>query len=206
MWLEFDISVDINDSKNAKRTVETVQSSISFYRLRDQVALILKAHPQSVQLQYRFSNDRPSALPCDLTSERELRAMVDRLRPLVVPPMLSNGKRSTRVMKAVTVQLFNKDDGDPSLTKGDGKVSLKLLASHQPATTQLLSRKQLRPISRRSKSLYHLRPVNILQAESLSVPKSQRILHATSIAFRINPRYAGKHQEMMFAIQLPRTI
>jgi hypothetical protein len=56
--------------------------------------------------------------------------MVDRLRPLVVAPMLRNGKRSSRVMKAVTLQLFNKDDGDPSL-KGDGKVSLRLVASHR---------------------------------------------------------------------------
>ena len=123
--------VDIIDSKNARRTVETVRSSIGFYILKDRVALILKAHPQSVELQYRFSNDRPSALPCDLTSEREFQAMVDHLRPLIVPPMLRNGKRSSRVMKAVTLHLFNKDDGDLSLMKGDGKVSLRLVASHR---------------------------------------------------------------------------
>jgi len=127
----FDISVDINDSKNAKRTIKTVQSNIGFYRLRDRVALILKAHPQSIELQYRFSNDRPSALPCDLTSEQEFQAMVDCLRPLIVTPMLRNGKHSSRVMKAVTLQLFNKDDGDPSLMKGDGKVSLRLVASYR---------------------------------------------------------------------------
>jgi hypothetical protein len=120
----------MNDSKNAKCTIETVQSSIGFYTLRDWVAFILKAHPQSVELQYCFSNDRPLALPCDLTSEQEFQAMVDHLRPLIVAPMLHNGKHSSQVMKAVTLQLFNKDDGDPSLMKGDGKVSLRLAASH----------------------------------------------------------------------------
>ena len=120
--LEFDISMDINDSKNAKRTIETVQSGIRFYSLRDRVALILKAHPQSVELQYRFSNDCPSALPCDLTLELEFRAMVDHLRPLVIALILCNGKRSS--------QLFNKDNGDPSLMKGEGKVSGRLVSSH----------------------------------------------------------------------------
>ena len=99
--------------------------------MKDQVALILKAHPQAVKLQYHFINDHPSTLPCDLTSEQEFQAMVDRLRPVVVTPRLCNGKRSSQVMKAVTLQLFNKDDGDPSLMKGNGKVSLRLVTSHR---------------------------------------------------------------------------
>ena len=123
--------LDIDDSKNAKHTIKTVPSSIGFHRLKDQVALILKAHPQAIELQYRFSNDCPLALPCDLTSEQEFQAMVDRLRPLIVTPRLHNGKCSSQVMKAVTLQLFNKDDGDPSLMKGDGKVSLRLVTSYQ---------------------------------------------------------------------------
>jgi hypothetical protein len=121
-------------------TIQTVSSTKLFYSLRDKIAKTLNAYPQSVKLQYCFSTET-KALPCDLTSQQQFQALITQLRPLVVLPILSSGCCSTQVMKPVTVQVFNKDDGDPA-AKGDRKVNL-IFASPQQELNYLDSDRKL---------------------------------------------------------------
>jgi hypothetical protein len=60
--------------------------------------------------------------------------MLTLLRPLVVPPRLATGRRSTRPMKPVTVQLSTKG-GEPSESvRSDSKVSLFTFQCEPPLT------------------------------------------------------------------------
>ena len=80
-----------------------------WYLFQGMVAQTLDIFPMS-PLQYLFSTEAKTALPCDLACQQHYDAMIARLRPLVVPPILANGHRSTRTMKPVAVQVYKKGD------------------------------------------------------------------------------------------------
>lgn len=90
------------------------------------VAQYLNIFQSSLHLQYRLSTDNKGSLPCDLTSQRCLDILISILRPLIVPPILANGRRSTRAMKSVAVQVFIKGDDEVLSTTNDGKVCYRL--------------------------------------------------------------------------------
>lgn len=81
--------------------------------LKDKLAELLNVHPTTLHAQYRLSTDSKASLPFDLTSQTELNNLLNVLHPLVVPPILASGRRSTRRMKPVSVQISNKGDVQP---------------------------------------------------------------------------------------------
>jgi hypothetical protein len=113
----FTFTMEINNRRKGTRTVEIISSMISWDAFEERMGEVLNMYPKSLRLQYRLSTDSPKCLPFDLTSQQQLNAMITHLRPLIVPPLLASGQRSTRKMKPISVQVFNKDD-EP----GDDKV------------------------------------------------------------------------------------
>jgi hypothetical protein len=98
-----------------------IESNISWLDLQERLAQALNVYPASLHLQYRLSTDHPKSLPFELTSAKHLENLIMVLRPLIVPPLLANGWRSTRKMKSVLVQVFSEGD-DAGVPQGDGKV------------------------------------------------------------------------------------
>jgi hypothetical protein len=72
-------------------------------KLRIAVAEILGRFPGLVMLQYRLSNDNAKIGYISIQTNEEFLLFKDRLRKLIVPPRLANGKASTRTPKAVLV-------------------------------------------------------------------------------------------------------
>ena len=102
------MTFELNDKAKETRKLLTLPSLTTWYDLQDKVSQIFNVHPGSLQLQYRFSNEKSNTLPFDLHTHDEYIVMRDQLRPFVVPKILSNGKLSKSVRKPVSVQLFNK--------------------------------------------------------------------------------------------------
>ena len=101
--------LEIANPRKGSRSIEMIQSNVPWVSLRERLAQFLDIYPSSLQAQYRLST-QPKALPPDLQNENDLRMMLTLVRPLIVPPLLANGQRSTRKMKPVTIQIFNRDD------------------------------------------------------------------------------------------------
>jgi hypothetical protein len=117
---QFEFAVDVCDDRESKRTVEIVSSTTSWLALKDRLAKTLNMHPDSLHLQYRLSTDTSKSLPFDLTTFDHHDHLVKRLRPLIIPPRLANGSRSTRKRKPVSVQLFNKRSDGKGVQGGQG--------------------------------------------------------------------------------------
>ena len=123
----FEMTFEISDIAKGVRKKFTLPSLTSWDDLQDSVAKNLDIHPGSLQLQYRFSNEKSNSLPFNLRSHDDYIEMRDQLRPLVVPKILSNGKPSKSVRKAVFVQLFNKGRDLEGVSGEKGvKVSMSL--------------------------------------------------------------------------------
>src|SRR5882762_318036 len=119
---DFEITLEVNDTQKGSRSFVTIKSLISWPDLQNQLAATFNVYPGSLHAQYRLSNEAKGSLPLDLISEQHLNALIMFLRPLIVPPILANGQRSTRKKKAVTVQIFNKGEMAQS-GEGNQKVS-----------------------------------------------------------------------------------
>lgn len=119
----YDMTFEINDKARGARKNLTLSSSTSWAKLQDRVAQALNIHPESLQLQYRFSNEKNNSLPFDLSSHDDYNEMRNQLRTFILPRILANGKPSKSVRKLVTVQLFNKGMEGVSVEKGADKVS-----------------------------------------------------------------------------------
>ena len=104
----FEMTLEINDNARRARRNLTLSSSTSWDNLKDRVAEVLNIHQGSLQLQYRFSNEKNNALPFDLCSHQDYDEMRDQLKPLILPKILASGEVSKRVRKVVVVQLFNR--------------------------------------------------------------------------------------------------
>jgi hypothetical protein len=117
----FDIPTEVNNRTTETRILGSIRSTAIWYDVKMKIAKDLNVFADTLHLQYRLSTDRADSLPCDLTSIVQFTDLVTRLRPLIVPPILANGRRSTRKLKPVTIQLFSKGDG-PVSAKTDGKV------------------------------------------------------------------------------------
>ena len=115
------MTFEINDRARGAQKNLTLSSLTSWDDLQDRVAQVLNVHQGSLQLQYRFSNEKNNSLPFDLRSHNDYDEMRDQLRPHILPRILANGKRSKSIRKLVVVQLFNRGmEGEKGPT---GKVS-----------------------------------------------------------------------------------
>ncbi len=101
--------LEIANQRKGSRSIQEIQSNITWTSLQEDLARLLDVYPTSLQVQYRLST-QPKALPLDLQTENDLKMMVTILQPLIIPPLLQSGRRSTRQMKPVTVHIFNRDD------------------------------------------------------------------------------------------------
>ena len=91
-----------------------MSSTITWYDFQQKVAEVLNVFPSKLQLQYHFSNKNKTSLPFDLISHMSFGSISHKLRLLVMPATLKNGKKSAHKMKVVMVKLFNRD------TEGEG--------------------------------------------------------------------------------------
>lgn len=81
----------------------TIPSEISLHDLRTTVAEKLNLFPDHVTLRYRLDSDKQKDGATSIQTSDELDLFKARLRALVVPQRLTNGKPSTRPIKKVTV-------------------------------------------------------------------------------------------------------
>jgi hypothetical protein len=102
------MTFEINDKARGARKNITLPSYTSLDTLKDKVAQIFNLHPGSLQLQYRFSNEKSNVLPFDLVSLEDYHDMCDQLKLLVGPKILANGKPSKTPRKKIMVQIFDK--------------------------------------------------------------------------------------------------
>jgi hypothetical protein len=122
---DFEMTFEINDKVRGARKNITLPSFTSWIDLKDKVAQVLNLHPGSLQLQYRFSNEKSNSLPFDLASLDDYTEMCNQLRPFVIPKILASGKPSKSARKLVTVQLFDKGmEGVPA--SGEKGVMVKV--------------------------------------------------------------------------------
>ena len=102
------MKTEVEDRVKGIQLEVTMPSTITWYDFQQEVTKKLNIFPFKLQLQYHFSNENKLSLPFDLNSHALFRSMCDKLPPLVVPPLLKNGKISTHKIMMVTVKLFNK--------------------------------------------------------------------------------------------------
>ena len=89
--------------------MDKIRSDIPWISLCEHLAKLLDIYPLSLQAQYRLSTG-PKDHAVDLQNEMDLKLMIMLVQPLIVPPLLVNGRCSTHKLKPVRVQIFNKDD------------------------------------------------------------------------------------------------
>ncbi|KAF8139088.1 hypothetical protein EV363DRAFT_1293320 [Boletus edulis] len=91
-----------------------IKSSITLADLCDKVADKLNRHTHHVRLQYRLESDKGKPVFTSIQSDEELELFMDRMRPLIVPQLLSNGKISARPLKPILV-IFDDSRNDESV-------------------------------------------------------------------------------------------
>jgi hypothetical protein len=119
----FEMTLEINDRARQARKIIALPSITPWDALKDRIAQVFNLHPGSMQLQYRFSNEKPNSLPFDLVSLDDYKEMRDHLRPFVVPKILASGKVSKSVRKVVMVHIFAKGTENLPASGEKGKVS-----------------------------------------------------------------------------------
>ena len=77
----------------------------------------MNLYPDNLTLGYRLDSDKAKMGSTLIQSDLKLQIFVDRMRPMIVPPHLSNGKPSTRLLKQVIV-IFDASAGANVPTEG----------------------------------------------------------------------------------------
>ncbi|KAF8446176.1 hypothetical protein L210DRAFT_840754, partial [Boletus edulis BED1] len=119
---------------NGSNAPLSISSTIRFDKLRELVAEKLGRFTGLVQLQYRLDSDKAKDGMISIQNDDEFAMFMDRLRPLIVPPRLANGKVSARRLKPVSVLfedagLGNEEQGN----KGDSTQRGGTQAKHKTA-------------------------------------------------------------------------
>ena len=111
-----------------KLDCNNLSSSTSWPEVLHQVAQKFNIYDQSLQLQYIFSNEKPTTLPFELNLEQAYNDMCAKYKQLMDPGLTSSGK-PWKAQKMIIVMLFDKNaDGDSgSKAKGKGKVGTEIL-------------------------------------------------------------------------------
>ena len=81
----------------------TILSNISLEDLRITIAKKLNCYPDNLALAYKLDSDQAKMGSMSIQLDSELQMFVERMRPMIVAPRLSNGRPSTHVLKTVTV-------------------------------------------------------------------------------------------------------
>jgi hypothetical protein len=102
IFLAFKVSGVVHHSDGADAPI-TIPSKTTLDKLRIAVAEKLGRFPGLVMLQYRLSSDNAKVGVISIQSNEELQIFKNRMRKLIVPPHLANGKASTQTLKAVLV-------------------------------------------------------------------------------------------------------
>jgi hypothetical protein len=76
---------------------------LSFKKLLILIGEQLNQFPGLIQLQYRLDGDKPTVGATRIRSQADLKQFEQRMRLLIVPQKLRNGKISTRILKPVRV-------------------------------------------------------------------------------------------------------
>jgi hypothetical protein len=113
----FTITLEVISMSAGIRAFEILHSDITLLELHSKVARILNVYAGFLDVQYRLSTDEKTAIPCNLATDEQFNGMMGLLRIHLQPPLLKNGKRSTKKMKIVNLQVFRKGDGPFSDTK-----------------------------------------------------------------------------------------
>lgn len=80
-----------------------ISSSITYYTLRDTIGKKLNKRTEQIQIQYRLDTDKAKTHSISIQSFEEFNFFINRMRPLIVPQRLANGKTSTRALRPVMV-------------------------------------------------------------------------------------------------------
>ena len=100
--------------------------------LVDGAAEKFNVFPTLLQLQYIFSNERPTSLPFELNSEQAYQQLLAKYKHLIDPGLTSSGKPRKAKPKTIIIKLFNKNaESGEGGSKGKGKVRVKV-----PYTTE----------------------------------------------------------------------
>ena len=102
---------------NNTYTSFTIQSDTSLEELHATVAQKMNLYPDNLTLRYRLDSNKAKMGSMLIQSDLELQIFVDRMWPMIVPPHLSNGKPSTRLLKQVIV-IFDASAGANVPTEG----------------------------------------------------------------------------------------
>jgi hypothetical protein len=99
---EFTIECTVKDSDGSNIPF-SITSTITLDGLYTLVAGKLEYGKDSLRLRYRLESDKAKAGATSIQSNEELHIFIRRMRPLIVPQRLTNGKISTRALKAIVV-------------------------------------------------------------------------------------------------------
>lgn len=99
---EFTIQCTVKDS-NGSNVPFSIPSTITLNELYTLVASKSVYDKGSLRLRYRLESDKAKAGATSIGSNEELDIFTQRMRPLIVPQRLANGKISTRALKAIVV-------------------------------------------------------------------------------------------------------
>jgi len=131
--LAFDIQCAVRRPDGANAPF-VILSTATLDEIRSSVAEKLNRYHGRISLQYRLDSDKAQTGATLIHTDDELALFKTRMRTLIVPPLLANGKPSNRALKSVRV-LFE-DTGaiedrsvEPSIGKG---VSRRLLLFESP--------------------------------------------------------------------------
>ena len=175
-----------------------ISSLAAWTGFHDKLAEMLNIFPTSLHAQYRFSTEHKESLPLDLTSEAQFNMMMSLLRPLVVPPRTATGRRSTRKMKPVVVQIFNKND-EPAVVK-DAKVGRNCSLA---AYVSQLCRRVAESVQKRLQSIQidrQLMQNSFTIEKSKRAPRSSLPFNAMSIAFPTSHLHAIRIPAMVYVM------
>jgi len=96
-----------------------IESSITLKELCNTIAERLGRHPNVIQLRYKLANDKVKAPATSIRNENELEFFVERMRNLLVPQRLSNGKKSKRAPAKNSTVCFE----DVAVVEAQGKMA-----------------------------------------------------------------------------------
>lgn len=84
-----------------------ISSTISLGQLRLAISEKLSCFPDHLVLQYRLDSDKAKMGATSIQADSELEMFITRMRSMIIPPRLANGKPSTHALKSVLVYFEN---------------------------------------------------------------------------------------------------
>src|ERR1700733_14225809 len=99
----------------------SLESNTDFDALRIKIGGKLDTLPGLLNLRYRLNTEKAKQALTSIASADELSIFIDRMRALLVPQRLANGKVSTKALKAVSVIFQDGNQEDAAAQSGKSK-------------------------------------------------------------------------------------